>query len=220
MTKEEAKLQKQGRKRRPAKQQNKGPKQKTALEEKYPIQKIEEKPDEELEDSHRGSPLKGKLRSAIEETKEEEDSMDNESLLVLSNHIPEATHLTMLEITADGMLNQTPKPDDNQMSLFYTTDPDNFVDNFDEEDQCSDPEIEKNIVSQLNIVDKEVYRTNMKELKALDTIAEKYKTLQEDYRSKGSQAIMEGELFSKGASTIEDPAHKLKQMFETDNSII
>lgn len=77
MTKEEAKLQKQGRKRRPAKQRNNGPKQKTALEEKYPIQKIEEKPDEELEDSHLAASLEVKLRSAIEEIKEEEDSMDN-----------------------------------------------------------------------------------------------------------------------------------------------
>jgi hypothetical protein len=48
-------------------------------------------PEEELEESQKTSQLIGKLRNAIEEIKEEEDSMDNERAIVHENIIPNAT---------------------------------------------------------------------------------------------------------------------------------
>lgn len=65
----------------------KAPKQKTVLEEKHPINLIVELPEEELEESQKTGQLIGKLRTAIEEIKEEEDSMDNENEIVLENVI-------------------------------------------------------------------------------------------------------------------------------------
>jgi hypothetical protein len=61
------------------------------LEEKLPIHLIEELPEEELEESHNNGQLIRKLRTAIEEVKEEEDSMDNESELVIENSVPNVT---------------------------------------------------------------------------------------------------------------------------------
>lgn len=206
---------KQVRKRRTIKQQL--PKQKTALEEKNPIHVIEEKPEEELEESHGAKNLVGKLRTALEEIKEE-DSMDNESMIVLSNNnIPNVTmeksmDATMLDVTAeDAMISKPVHSFDDPMGFFYAPEVDesSYIDNLDEDDQCSDPELEKNIISQLNIVDKEVYRTNYKDMKKLDKMAENYKNLLEEYRSNGSVAIKEEESFAKGDSQITAPADRL-----------
>lgn len=54
-------------------------------------------------------------------------------------------------------------------------------------------------------------------MQQLDKMAEKYKNLQNDYRSQGSEAINS---FSKQANQIRDPAERLQQMFEADNTVI
>lgn len=128
----------------------------------------------------------------------------------------------MLDVTAEeAMIQKTVNLHDDPIGFFYAPDlSDVELANFDiidEDDQCSDPEIEKNIVQQLNIVDKEVYRANYKVMQTLDKMAEKYKNLQDEYRSQGSEAIKG---FSKEATQIQDPTQRLQQMFEADNTVI
>ena len=92
---------------------------------------------------------------------------------------------TMLDVTAEeALIQKTGNVRDDPMGFFYAPEVElaNF-DVLDEDDQCSDPEIEKNIVQQLNIVDKEVFRANYKDMQTLDKMAQKYKNLQDEYQS-------------------------------------
>ena len=94
----------------------------------------------------------------------------------------------MLDVTAEeAMIQKTVNLRDDPIGFFYAPDlSDVELANFDiidEDDQCSDPEIEKNIIQQLNIVDKEVYRANYKDMQTLDKMADKYKNLQDEYQS-------------------------------------